>query len=165
MTIVDTGTYGAKRQSTRKGSPREILARLIERSSRPDEDDIKEKCKAKVIDDPDHVDAMFEYWFANNYRSLIFQKRQERTTPKQREEMKAASKDKVEALKTVIKARATQMVLLDMVMPSGKALRDSTGKDCAKAGGWLAKIAKAIKPSDVVGKVLSEAQIRKMFGS
>ena len=31
-------------------------------------------------------------------------------------------------------------VLLDFVMPSGKRLRDSTGKECRAAGGWLSDI-------------------------
>lgn len=45
-----------------------------------------------------------------------------------------------------------------------KALRDNTGKDCAKAGGWFAALAKRVKPNEKVGSVLSEAQLQKLCG-
>jgi hypothetical protein len=49
-----------------------------------------------------------------------------------------------------------------------KALRDCTGRECAKLGGkvgaWLGRIAAKVKPGDVVGDVLDEAEVRKMYG-
>ena len=50
-----------------------------------------------------------------------------------------------------------------MIMPNGKPLRECTGKDCAKAGGWLSKLAKKVKPNQKVGDVLSEAQVKRLF--
>ncbi len=54
-------------------------------------------------------------------------------------------------------------ILLETVMPNGKPLAECTGKECAKFGGWLSKIAAKIRPADKVGAVLSEVQVRKLF--
>ncbi|MCM0751999.1 hypothetical protein DEA98_14100 [Brucella pseudogrignonensis] len=36
-----------------------------------------------------------------------------------------------------MKAKVRSIVLLDLVLPDGKALRDATGSECAKAGGFF----------------------------
>lgn len=58
-----------------------------------------------------------------------------------------------------MKAKVRGVVLLDLVLPNGKALRDATGADCAKAGGFFAEVAKTIKPTQVVDRHLSEADL------
>lgn len=163
MSMIDVGTYGAKRQSMKRGSPRDLLKRLIEENSGLGEPDILKLFRSEVLDNPDMVDAIVEYWYANNYRSLTIRPVASEVKTKARVEAKVQTAKRVEVLTQVVKARAQRMVLLDWVMPSGKPLRDSTGKDCAKAGGWLAKIAAKIKPNEIVGKALSEAQVRKLL--
>jgi hypothetical protein len=59
-----------------------------------------------------------------------------------------------------LKARIRDVVLLDLILPNGKALRDATGADCAKAGGFYAAVAKHLKPTQVVDKHLSEANLQ-----
>ena len=60
-----------------------------------------------------------------------------------------------------------QMILLDMKLPNGKALRDCTGADCAKLGPamgeWLSNISGEVKPRQKVGDVLSEERVRELF--
>ena len=58
---------------------------------------------------------------------------------------------------------AAGIVLLNLVLPSGKMLKDSTGAECAGAGGWYTKIASRVAPDEVVGNVLSEEQLRKIL--
>jgi hypothetical protein len=157
---TDLGIYGAKRQSMKKASPRDILFKLMQDYPSATESDLCKRHKDAIIDDPDQFDAIHAYWFANNYRSLQVK---QTFTPDAVAKRKISAKKEISKTVAVIKTRAVRMVLLDMTMPNGKLLRDSTGKDCAKAGGWLAKIAKTIKPTDVVGKVLSESQIRKLW--
>lgn len=53
-----------------------------------------------------------------------------------------------------------RVVLLDLVLPNGKALRHATGVECAKAGGFYSEIAKHIKPTQVVDRHLSEANLQ-----
>jgi hypothetical protein len=63
-------------------------------------------------------------------------------------------------------AAATQrltVVLLDLIMPNGKALRDCTGKECRQAGGWLVKVADRVGDRGVVGATLDEQEIAAIF--
>ena len=58
------------------------------------------------------------------------------------------------------------LVLLDLVQPNGKKLRDCTGAEVRKLAAqmpsWFKAIAAKVKPKEIVGLVLSEAEIRKM---
>lgn len=158
MTMLSqTGIYGAKRQTWKRASPRDLLKRLMDENGRASEQAIQRKFTVAVRDDEDYIDAIIEYWFANNYRSLVH--KQPQVTQAARAEHAALA----EVIKEKIKVAAARMVLLDMVLPNGKPLRDSTGKDCAKAGGWLSKIAAEIKPTQKVGEALSEAEVQKLF--
>ena len=60
------------------------------------------------------------------------------------------------------RVREAAVKLLDLSMPNGKPLRDCTGSDCKKFGGWLGKIAAKVGARQKVGSVLSEAQVRKL---
>lgn len=157
MTNIDTGTYGAKRQSYRKASPRDLLKRVMEENARANEQKLQKIFADSVRQDEDYIDAIIEYWFANNYRSLVHK------PPQATQAVKAERAARVEVVKKTIKAAATRMVLLEMILPNGKPLKDCTGKDCAKAGGWLAAIAGKVKPAQKVGLVLSEEDIWGLF--
>jgi hypothetical protein len=156
---IDIGSYGAKRQSTRRASPRDILLTLLKQHPAGSERVLLGLFTEKVIERRDYLDVIIEYWFTNNYRSLFKKTMSPDEQAKRAEEFRI----KREEVKAEIKRRATRMVLLDLAMPNGKALRDCTGRDCKKAGGWFTKLAKMIKPDDVVGKVLSETQVRKVW--
>lgn len=75
---------------------------------------------------------------------------------KQRQENAARSATMLETLKTSIR----NVILLDLVMPNGKALRHATGAECARAGGFYAEIGKRLKPTQVVDKHMSEANLQ-----
>lgn len=169
MTMIDTGTYGAKVQSWRKANPRQLLRETIEAHPKMS----KERCFAKFLDalnNHDDADALkegiIEYWFSNNYHSLI------ETPPavmEQRERQKQSLTGKIKAqVKERIQEEAALM-LLDLTLPNGKALRDCTGGECAalgkKMGSWLGKLAKAVKADQLVGEVLTEDQVRAYYKS
>lgn len=159
MESVATGVYGAKVQSWRRSNPRDLLKRMIDEMPGADKSALLSVWRDLIRqpDNEDHLDAIIEYWFSNNYHSLVDQPRSR--LPATKAQHRAA----VSATTAVIKERATRMVLLDMVMPNGKALRDCTGRDCQRVGGWLSKIAAKIKPGEKVGAKLSEAQVRRLF--
>lgn len=75
-----------------------------------------------------------------------------------REEAKARTSKAFEEMK----AKVRGIILLDLVLPNGKALRDATGAECAKAGGFFEAVAKAIKPTQVVDRHLSEADLQNI---
>lgn len=61
-----------------------------------------------------------------------------------------------------LKAKVRSIILLDMVLPNGKALRDATGAECAKAGGFYAEVSKRIRPTQVVDRHLSEGDLQNI---
>jgi hypothetical protein len=100
----------------RKASPRDVLMRLLKEHPASSKEELRRLFTDEVIDDPDHIDAIIEYWFANNYRSLV------RKAMSPEEQAKRAEERRIEReeLKAEIKRRATRMVLLDLAMPNGK---------------------------------------------
>lgn len=157
MTHIDTGTLGAKVQSWRKDNPRNLLKRMIEESPKKSKDRLLQEFSDYVRSAAgmEYLDAIVEYWFSNNWHSLA-EKRDIKITT-------ATTKARTEAFKSTIKERAVQMVLLDLTMPNGKILRNCTGRDCKKAGGWFARIAEKVRPAEKVGHVLSENDLRNLF--
>jgi len=159
------GVYGAKVQSWRHANPRDILKRIIDEHPNEDKAFIFREFKEQIRDDEDVISAIIEYWFSNNYHSLMGD-RPERRAQRQEERAERAREreKKTEAMAEIIKERAKKLVILDMVMPNGKLLRDCTGEDCIKAGGWFHKIAARLKnPTDVVGRVFSEKRLRQIW--
>jgi hypothetical protein len=168
---VDTGTYGAKRQSFHDASPRGLLEKVVRQHPNADQDELEEAhwelmVKQIKAGNLEFVKAMHAYWFAPNLRSLIRFSEQQRNL--KRNQAKASAIATAKAASTKAKSvfeSITRIVILDLVLPNGKKLRDCTGKDCAKAGGLYAKIAGRVKPNQIVGQVLTEDQIRKMWGA
>jgi hypothetical protein len=164
MTHMDLGTTGAKRQSWEKDNPRELLRRLIERHPENSRKRHLAEFKKLIANRESYWNTIVEYWFSNNYSSLI--------DPPDQEERQSRALEKQAELQTrleqEIEARV-KIALLDMVMPNGKALRECTGKECrhfsSKIGAWLLRVAKQIKPTDRVGDVLTEKQLRKLYGA
>lgn len=166
--MLDVGTYGAKVQSWRDANPRELLKKLIDENPNGDPAyllplfrDLVERA------DKDYLGAIIEYWFTNNFNSLmpkpaparhaIATAKAERTTQAQ------AIKQKVEQH---IETKA-RVLLLELTMPNGKVLRDCTGAEVRQLGyqmtPWLSRIANRVKPGELVGSVLSEAEARTLF--
>ena len=71
MTHVDTGTYGAKRQSFDRNNPRDLLVRVIEENQGVSEAALLRAFIDTVRAEDDFLEPIIGYWFANNYRSLI----------------------------------------------------------------------------------------------
>ncbi len=155
MTLIDTGTYGAKVQSWKRANPRDLLKRLIDDNPKAGKDTLFREFRDQLRGDDgeDFLDSVIEYWFANNYHSLIEKPKVPRAA------RQAQRREAVEKVKETIRAR-----LLDMRLPNGLTLAASTFGYCAKLGGGLARIGAKGKPNQVVGKHLSETEVRKLYG-
>jgi len=164
MTHIDQGTLGAKRQSWRQGNPRELLKRIIDELGTTDRDRLLGEFTEQALLPGNRpiLETVLEYWFSNNLNSLM-----ERSTlassrtlarARTRERTEQVSKDIVRQL-TVVAGH----MLLDLMLPHGKALKETTGSECLAIGGWLAHIGGKMKPDDLVGAVYSEEQLRKIF--
>ena len=163
MTHIDPGTLGAKRMSWRHG-PRELLKHIIDDLSTAD----RERLLAEFTDQmllPENrpaLESSIEYFFTNNLNSLLqhsgLASSRTLARARTRERAEQVSKDIVQQL-TVVAGR----MLLDLILPHGKSLKETTGSECLAIGGWLSQIGAKMKPDDLVGAVFSEEQLRKIF--
>jgi hypothetical protein len=116
----------------------------------------------QVIDDHKYLTTIIEYWFANNFHSLT---ERPPSSYQARERSSAITKVK-QNVETQIQLKAG-VILLEMTMPNGKLLRDCTGAECSKLsskiGGWLLRISKRVRPTQTVGSVLNEDQVRQLY--
>src|SRR5262245_10718011 len=162
MTHMDLGVQGAKRQSWQE-NPREILRRLLEKNPSWGRGQLLDEFKRLVENSPSHLEAIIEYWFSNNYYSLL--ERPDRSDERRQRQASQTSQFR-KALNEKIDDRV-KVVLLDMQMPNGKPLRNCTGTECkalsGRMGAWLLRISKQMKPTDIVGDVLTETQIKKLY--
>ena len=162
MTMIDTGHIGAKRQSWRQGNPRELLKRLIDELGSTD----RERLFVEFIEQafaPGNrpiLESIAEYWFSNNLNSLL------EPVGTDRQMARARNRARTEQVSKQIVERLTAVagqLLLDLTLPHGKTLKDSTGTECLAIGGWLKVVGSKMKPDDLVGAVFSEDQLRLIF--
>jgi hypothetical protein len=59
-------------------------------------------------------------------------------------------------------SRIRNVVLMDLVLPNGKKLRNATFSECSAAGGWFKLVATKGKLSQIVGEVLSEQDLKEI---
>lgn len=164
MTHLDAGHYGAKVTSWDESSHRAFFKKIADEWLDLDQDELFKKIL--IAADVDAMNTLhvsvWKYWFKNAYNWWDIQRRSPKT-PKEKAKAKAKQNAKVEKIKKIIRAKAQKMVLMDLVMANGKPLRDCTGRECSKFGGWLNKVAGKIGANGVVGKNLSESDLQKMF--
>lgn len=159
MTHVDTGITGAKRQSWKHDNPRDVLKNVIEKNGRSSKEELLRIFTQTIFEKGNRalIETVIEYWFANNLNSLL------NSDSQLREQF---SKPQISKIKEQIRERikiAAGVVLMDMIMPNKKRLRDCSGAECAAVGGWLSVVATRMSPSAIVGKTFSEQDMRGML--
>lgn len=162
MSIMDTGTYGAKVQSWASANPRDLLKRIIDDNPGADEKTLLSILNGRLRGEEGEalLDSVVEYWFANNYRSIIHQPRR---SPAHTAAAVLERAQLTEVIKEKVKHRIhreANLILMDLVLPNGKQLRDATFADCIAAGGFFSKVGQHGKPNQIVGKVFTEEQLR-----
>lgn len=165
---IDTGTTGAKRQSWRKDNPRDVLKRIIDENPASSEGDVQELAWHEMRDHIGYMRTIFEYWFANNFRSLAAQIE---SPIKSRRETIAATRRRINERKETLRRRLDEKIeqrikiaLLDMILPTGKTLRDSSREELIALGGWAAKVADNLHEGQTVGDAgLSEEILRSLY--
>lgn len=145
---VDIGTTGAKVASWEHDNPRNLVLLLRQQYPDADEQVLAQHLRDRVLDDDsEYLLPILRYFVRVTLRAL-----------EPRPHTRKSTREEVEQTKRKIESR-----LLDFIMPNGKTLANSSGAECAHAGGWLAAIAKHVKPDQIVGDVLDEAALRRMF--
>lgn len=177
MQEIHTGSQGAKRQSWEPGNPRPLLLRLAREHPKADADALEKAHLEAIIEairdgDFDYVRGLHSYWFGNNLQSALNADpdlKRSFSPPARAAEHKMVDATKADA-KAAIAAhieRSAKLVLLDLILPNGKKLRNATGADCKglapKMGIWLANIARKVQPNQTVGKILTEKEVRHIY--
>jgi hypothetical protein len=164
MTHFDTTRTmprAATRQSFRNKPCRDLVAEIAAENPQASHETWRKRYIARCREDEDYLLASLDYAFDNALAAYL------RVPPRSTAEKKAATaKRKAEEASAHAKlvADIKVKVLLDLKMPNGKPLRDCTGGECAHFGGWLGRLAARVGADKQVGDVLSEAQVREIYG-
>lgn len=157
QTAVTVKTGAAAVSRVARQNPMELLVSLVEGDPSADADRMFNKWKKIVMADDDLLIPALRHTFTNMLTAIDRDRR--RNSPRT---YRTFSSETVQREVRQVVADVVQMALMNLTLPNGKLLRDAKFKDCAKAGGWFAKIAKMGKPDQVVGRTISEAQLRKV---
>ena len=167
-TQINPGVRGHTRSTWRDETHlRGVLLRLIAENQDAERDEIEAMYLAKCEMSSHLIEEALRRAFDNDWNGLQKPKHlRPRPTAATVEEAKVKAEEteaKVKASVEAIKAR----VLLDLVQPNGKMLRDCTGAEVreleAQMPAWFKAIATKVKPKEIVGAVLSEADVRNLW--
>jgi hypothetical protein len=140
------GIRGQVRESWRKDDLRGLLVAV--RKEHPDK--TRDQCWTIYLARAKPVDALVENGlrrcFDNDWRA-----KSPARAPVTEEEAEA------------FKWGLMSIVLLDLILPNGKKLRDCTGKECRAAGGWLIDVAERVGDDGMVGVLMAETELASIF--
>ena len=156
------GSTGATRQSWEEHNPREVLRGVMKQSPGASEKEVHDAVKEAVFEDWRYLEAIYEYWFTNNYRAFEVHSSDHTVSVMAR---KRARGLRAKMRKHLGKRHVAFVhgILMDMELSSGKLLRDATFADCKRESGWLLEVAKSGKPNEVVGRHLTEQQLDSLW--
>lgn len=156
------GKTGAKRQSWLEFNPREVLRGVMKQSPRASEKEIHDAVKVALFEDRRYLEALYEYWFVGNYRAFEVHSSDHSVSVVAREQ---ALRRRAGMREHISKRHVAFVhgVLMDTELSCGKLLRDATGSDLDKETGFLAEVRKHVKPSQIVGRHLTEQQLDNLW--
>jgi len=156
--FTETSRQGAA--ATRRTAPKnimEVLVAIIEANPTANNDELFRKWSDIVKDDDDLLDAALLHTFTNLIASL---KRPHRGGQSR---FKGRSREERDASVAQIKREAKEILILDLIMPNGKPLRVCTGAYGRQCGGGIGRVAKAVKPMQIIGQVLNDEQAQRLW--
>lgn len=144
---------------TKESNPLDLVKAVIAKYPSADRKERFLEFERRLFGDEDRERAVRWYFFVNMH-DYITTSRSAHRSAAHRANARAQREAAIAEVAGTIKK---QLVLMDLVLPTnGKLLRDSKFADCAKAQGWWGKVAKMGKPNQIVGKVLTEEDLRKL---
>lgn len=123
----------------------------------------------EVQRDPQYLVLMAEYYFDHQFKEnepvQIGDSTVLSATPEKLRRLEKAKVRRAETKDMVEKEvkRLNTVILMSLVLPNGKKLRDATGAECAKAGGFYTEVSRHLKGTQVVGKQLEESELRNIL--
>jgi hypothetical protein len=153
-TNLDRGMIGSKRSSWKKVHFRDLALKVVEEHKDSSIEELARYFIEELQRYPDYIESIAIYIMANVRASLEARGGRPRGS--------GVSNNK--GLEKLAKKVAAK-VLMDYVLPDGKMLRDATGAECVAAGGWLKQVGEKVGAANIVGKKLTEADLRRLFRS
>jgi hypothetical protein len=163
MTHVEIGVTGAKRSSVEEYNPLALLQSLMEKNPTAGESKLLQLFTEEVMDGEEPnpmLQVVIGYTFANLMKRLR-EKRPVQVTEASVARRAAVINQARAGLARVVNKKA-QELLMEMVMPNGKLLRDCRFSYTAKLGGFLGHISQGQNPRQTVGQVFTEEQLREL---
>jgi hypothetical protein len=146
------GTLGQTRSTWRDDNHlRGLLLRLVIENPQANREELEALYLDKAESNSTLVEEALRRSFDNDYWQL--QRPAKRRRPL------------IEAEVTAVTEQLRVVVLLDLVLPNGKKLRECSGQECRQAGGWLTAVADRIGNRGIVGEKLSEAEVAALYAN
>lgn len=167
MRTLNIETPKARRtEREAQANPLDLLKKAVEANPNATTDSVYEAFKEDLLEiqNDAHLDVVIMSWFGPAFAALTVPEKDVHVRAHER----SKRREELEAEKEAVKAKIlSKVILLDMVLPHGKTLRESTGCECAelgpKIGGWLSRIGSEVKLRQTVGAVLSEQRVRALY--
>jgi len=155
---VESAKYGATALARgADANPRKMLLDIMEAHSDKSKNEIFEIFREVLSEEPAAQRAVEWYFFLHMYDYATDPRRTSAChDPVQRAEARVQQRERIEAIKA-------QIVMLDLTMPNGKALRDCTFQEVATLGNRFSKLATMGKKTELVGAKLNEEQVRAIM--
>lgn len=149
---INLGHRGATGDSWRLKSVRNLFADLI--AKHPDASEVKliDMCAERIRDDEEYALAAAQYIVRNALEAREKQARQRSIAIQRPREQPA-----------LVASIKEQIMLLNLEMPNGKRLRYCTREEVAKWGKGYERMAKKMKPRQMVGQAFDEAQVKSIL--
>lgn len=166
MTQLAVETTATLRRTKRhKESPLGFFIAFIQERLELPEREHRKRFKQLVLNPEFEVflDAIIDEWIGIKY-STALRAAQPVSTEAIAQSLKQNRVKQQEKDAAITRAKSIMGIrLLDLTMPNGKFLRDCTGAQCIKFGGFYAAIGKQIGPRALVGKNFSNEEIMKVW--
>lgn len=137
-------------------NPREIVIEVIKSAPNATRKEQFDQFRERLSENSDEYQRAVDWYFFVNMHDYLTTSRNTKSTPAQRAAQKESQAKTVEAIKD-------QIVILNLVMPNGKMMRDCTGAEMTMFGGSFVKVGKKVGSAKTVGSVLDEKQIRQFM--
>jgi hypothetical protein len=143
-------------QSWHRNSIRELMTALIDEYPNATDEVLIRRAIDKMREDEEWLVAAGEYAAMQTLTTLHRRKETAAPTPEVRAQRQAEQQAAVENIKE-------QILLLNLEMPNGKRLRYCTREEVAGFSKGYDRLAKKMKPGQMVGQAFDEAQVRALM--
>ncbi len=137
-------------------NPRDLVIDAIKAMPGASRKEVFDRFRALLADAGDDYNRAVEWYFFVNMHDYLTTSRNKGQDPVQRADARQQQAERVKAIKA-------QIIMLDLTMPNGKAMKDCTGAEMARFGNRYQRIAEKVGKAKLVGAVLNEDQVKAIL--